>query len=133
MPNYCDNHFEVVRGLNEITEKADHAVVEVQAMRVEQTEFQEHQRTWMGQLDQKLDAFIDTTDQEIRGGHGPDGKPGMKQIIHDNKNQITKLAKSVEESQKPRINWLPLVAAAVLNLLGIIVAAVFLYHFLEGK
>jgi len=118
MPNHeqhCDHHFALVQQLNELRDS--------------QEDFQEHQKTWMRNLDERLDKFTDEMDQDIRGGRGPEGKPGMKQIMHDNKHAIVEIRTKLD---KREINWPQLLLGALVSIIVVVAAAVLVYLLLPN-
>lgn len=104
----CEHHFTLVTQVND--------------MLSDQKDFQKHQTEWMERLEQQQSNFINEIDQEIRGGKGPEGKPGMKQIMHDNKNDIAEL-------KRQEINWPQIIGTVI----STVVAAILIFLLIKQQ
>lgn len=89
-----------------------------------QKEHYETQRRFMRELSQTMNDFIQDTNEEIMGSKGPEGKPGLKPLVHSNRRDILELRKENEvrtkkDSEKQRVLWVSIIAPIITGLVVI--------------
>ena len=121
---YCVKH-------QEMEERVKHLEAVARDMAEEQRTFISQMRSWSSGLDAKFDRFATDTDIELRGDHGPDGKPGIKQTLRETVSRVgghdDKLRNMAALIDGGKDKFMDRVMSVLVSVTATVVAAIVLY------